>query len=421
MVAGSEHNRRSFLTLAGLLASGSVLAAACGSNTGRDGSSAGTLRHWYHAYGEDGVQDAVTRYAAAYPGAKVEVQWNPGDYDSKIVTALQSSAVPDVFEAQVKVDWVRQKQVVALDDLLGGVRGDFVQTLLRSQTIDGALYGIPQAIDTQVLFYRPSLLAAAGVRPPTTVDELIDATARLNTGGVRGLFAGNDAGVSTLTGPLLWSAGLDYLSADSSTAGFDDPRAATAFIKLRQLNQGGGLLLGAPTDWSDPGAFTSKLVAMQWTGLWNLPKITEALGDDVGVLPFPALDGSGTASVPVGAYSAMVNARSADVDAAKAYVKWLWIDQADYQTEFATAFGSHLPARSSLSAKAATLQSGPGATVVKLVAENGRIASPPAWSARANTALSDSVARIARQGADPVVETRKALEIANTEIARLHG
>ena len=420
MVAGVQHSRRTFLSLAGMLAAGSAL-AACGSDTGRGGSGGGTLRQWYHAYGEDGVEDAVKRYAAAYSAAHVEVQWNPGDYDSKILTALQTSAVPDVFEAQVKLDWVRQKQVVPLDDVLGDARADFVPALLQSQTVDGHLYGIPQAIDTQVLFYRPSLLRAAGVQPPTTVDELVDATKALTRGGVKGLFAGNDGGVSVLMGPLLWSAGLDYLDADAHAVGFDDPRAATAFTKLREINTGGGLLLGSPTDWSDPGAFTSKRVAMQWTGLWNLPKIQQALGQDVGVLAFPPLDAQGKASVPVGAYSAMVNARSANVDAAKAYVKWLWVDQTQDEVEFATAFGAHLPARTSLSAKAPKLQSGIGAQVVKFVADGGRIASPAAWSAPSNTALSDAVARIAREGADPNTETQKAITVAKAEIARLRG
>ncbi|GAA1332829.1 ABC transporter substrate-binding protein [Saccharothrix algeriensis] len=411
---GAELDRRSFLLVAGLLGVG-----ACGSDTGREGSADGTLRHWYHAYGEDGVQDAVRRYAAAYPHARVEVQWNPGDYDSKVLTALQNSAVPDVFEAQVKVDWVRQGQVVPLDDLLGDARDDFVRALLDSQTVDGRLYGVPQAIDTQVLYYRPSLLRDAGVSPPTTVDELLDAAKRLTGGGVRGLFAGNDGGVGVLTGPLLWSAGLDFLSPDGRAPGFDDPRAAVAFGKLRDLNRDGGLLLGAPTDWADPGAFADGLVAMQWTGLWNLPKIIEAHGDDVGVLPFPRLDAAGGDSVPVGAYSAMVNARSADVEAAKAYVEWLWVERTDHQQEFATAFGAHLPARRSLAERAERLASGPGEQVVGFVTRSGRIATPARWPARANTALSDAVSRIARQGADAAAELRAALDVARAEITRL--
>jgi multiple sugar transport system substrate-binding protein len=427
-----ERSRRGFLSLAGMAALGA--AAACGSNTGRQGSpppstaySAPTgppkpeLSQWYHAYGEDGVQDAVKRYAAAYDKAKVTVGWNPGDYDSKIVTALQNSAVPDVFEAQVKIDWVRQNQVVALDDVVGPVKGDFSPSVLAAQTVEGKVYGIPQATDTQVLFYRKSLLQAAGVQPPQTVDELIDAASKLTKDGVKGLFAGNDGGVGVLTGPLLWSAGLDFLGKDNRSVGFDDPRAATAFGKLRTLNTNNSLLLGAPSDWSDPAAFTDGLAAMQWTGLWNMPKIQAALKDDFGVLRFPKLDGNGAPSVPVGAYGAMINAKSPNVSAAKDFVKWLWIGQTADQLEFATKFGFHVPARTSLIDQAANLKAGPAADVARFVKESSHLVGGPVWTAQSNTALSDAVAKIAKEGADPADETRKAVETAKAELKRLFG
>ncbi|WP_326566483.1 extracellular solute-binding protein [Amycolatopsis rhabdoformis] len=432
-----SRSRRSFLALAGTAAVGAV-AAACGSDTGRPGDpppstamSAGpppskapakvTLQQWYHAYGEDGVQDAVRGYAASYPGAAVKVQWNPGDYDSKIVTALQNSAVPDVFEAQVKIDWVRQNQVVALDDLIGPVKNDFSPAVLAAQTVEGKVYGIPQATDTQVLFYRPSLLQAAGVQPPQTVDELVDAAGKLSRDGVKGLFAGNDGGVATLTGPLLWSAGLDYLKPGGREVGFDDPRAATALAKLHTLNTNSSLLLGAPTDWSDAGAFIDGLCAMQWTGLWNMPKIRDAFNDDFAVLPFPKLDNSGAPSVPVGAYGAMVNAKSKHVAEAKAFVKWLWIDQTTDQLEFATRFGFHVPARQSLIDKADTLRSGPAADVARFVKENSHLVGGPVWTQQANTALSDAVAKIAKEGADPVAQTKAAVTVAQAELKRLFG
>ncbi|MDT8911217.1 sugar ABC transporter substrate-binding protein [Amycolatopsis sp. PS_44_ISF1] len=430
-------SRRSLFSLAGMGAVGAV-AAACGSNTGRPGdpppstaASAGppptssapkaTLQQWYHAYGEDGVQDAVKNYAASYRNALVKVQWNPGDYDSKIVTALQNSAVPDVFEAQVKIDWVRQNQVVALDDVLAPVKNDFSPAVLAAQTVEGKVYGIPQAVDTQVLYYRKSLLQSAGVQPPQTVDELIDAAGKLSKDGVKGLFVGNDGGVSTLTGPLMWSAGLDYLKNGNREVGFDDPRAATAFGKLHTLNANGSLLLGAPADWSDPGAFVDGLAAMQWTGLWNLPKIRDALDEDFGVLPFPKLDDSGAPSVPVGAYGAMVNAKSAHVDEAKAFVKWLWIDQTDKQLEFATRFGFHLPARQSLVARAERLRSGVGADVARFVQQNSHLIGGPVWTQQANTALSDAVAKIAKEGADPAAQTKTAVGVAQAELKRLFG
>ncbi|WP_370944855.1 ABC transporter substrate-binding protein [Amycolatopsis sp. cg5] len=425
-----QRTRRGFLSLAGLAA----VATACGSNTGRQGSpppstasSAPTappkpnLQQWYHAYGEDGVQDAVKRYAAAYPHAAVNVQWNPGDYDSKIVTALQNSAVPDVFEAQVKIDWVRQNQVVALDDIVGPIASDFSPAVLAAQTVEGKVYGIPQAADTQVLFYRKSMLQAAGVNPPQTVDELIDAAQKLTKDGVKGFFAGNDGGVGVLAGPLLWSTGLDYLSKDNKSVGFDDPRAAAAFAKLRVLNTNNSLLLGAPSDWSDPAAFIDGLAAMQWTGLWNVPKIQAALKDDFGVLPFPKLDASGAPSVPVGAYGAMINAKSANVAAAKEYLKWLWVEKTDYQLEFATKFGFHVPARQSLVDKAENLKLGPAADAARYVKENSHLVGGPVWTAQSNTALSDAVAKIAKEGADPAAETRKAVDVAKAELKRLFG
>jgi multiple sugar transport system substrate-binding protein len=427
----AERSRRGFLSLAGMAAVGAV-APACGSGTGRAGtpphstaSSAPAapplprLQQWYHAYGQDGVQDAVKRYAAAYSKAKISVQWNPGDYDSKIKTALQNSAVPDLFEAQVKIDWVRQNQVVALDDIISPVKDDFSPSVLAAQTVDGKVYGIPQATDTQVLFYRKSLLRAAGVQPPRTVDELIDAAGKLTKDNAKGLFVGNDGGVGVLTGPLLWSAGLDYLAKDNHSVGFDDPRAANAFGKLRTLNTSNSLLLGAPRDWSDPAAFIDGLAAMQWTGLWNVPKIQDALKDDFGVLPFPKLDDSGAPSVPVGAYGAMINAKGENVAAAKDFIKWLWIDHTAYQLEFATKFGFHVPARTSLIDRAQSLKTGPAADVARLVKENSHLVGGPVWTAQSNAALADAVAKIAKEGAHPAAETRKAVDAAKAELKRL--
>jgi multiple sugar transport system substrate-binding protein len=409
--------------MAGTVALAGLAAAACGSNTGRGGSGSGSaaaLQQWYHQYGEDGVEDAVKRYAAAYKQAQVQVGWKIGDYDSLITTALENSAVPDIFEAQVKIDWVRAKQVVALDDIIAPVKDDFTPSVLAGHTVAGKVYGIPQAVDTQVLFYRKSLLQAAGVQPPSTVAELVDAAQKLTRNGVKGLFAGNDGGVGVLAGPLLWSVGLDYLHEDGSgtySPGFDDPRAAQAVATLHTLNSNGSLLLGAPADWSDPSAFTQELCAMQWTGLWNVPVI----GDDFGVLPFPKFDDSGAVSVPVGAFGSMINAKSAHVDEAKAFIKWLWIDQTADQLQFDTAFGFHIPSRKSLIPKATNLSSGPAADAVKYVQESSHLVGGPVWTDAMNTALSDALTTAAKNGGDPSGPLRTAVGTVNSQLKQLFG
>ena len=50
--------------------------------------------------------------------------------------------------------------------------------------------------DMGVLYYRKSMLDKAGVKPPTTIDELIAASKALTTKDQKGLFIGNDAGVT---------------------------------------------------------------------------------------------------------------------------------------------------------------------------------------------------------------------------------
>lgn len=419
-------DRRSFLALGGTLAAAAV--AGCGSTTGREGTGSGSdgkpaLQQWYHQYGEAGTQQAVERYAKEYPDATVTVQWSPGDYDRKTAAALLTDGGPDVFEYAngPTIDMIKGGQVVDLSDLLGDARGDFTPSLLARVTYQGRVYAVPQATDTQVLVYRKSLLQQAGVQPPTTVDELLAAARKLTTDQVKGLFVGNDGGVGVLGGPALWSAGLDYLTEDGRF-GFDDPAAVESLRKLRELFTSKTLLLGAPTDWSDPSAFTQGLTAMQFTGLWTFPQLQKAFPDDFGVLPWPKLTAStGAPSVPVGAYGASVSARSGNVAAAKEFVRWLWVDQSDKQLEWAQSYGFHIPARRSLAARAEKLESGPAADAVRYVTEHGHAQTPLLWTPKAGTAYSDALNRIIRNGSDPATEIKAVKAVVEAELQRIAG
>ncbi|WP_051265108.1 ABC transporter substrate-binding protein [Nakamurella lactea] len=462
-------NRRAFFSVGGTLAAAGIL-AACGSNTGRDGgttsaaagsteatagttagtsaassaasspaSGAGsaassassasgpagakpTLNQWYHEYGEEGTKAAVEKYAAAYPNATVKVGWFPGDYDSKIAAALLTSDAPDVFEAGngPSIDAIQGGQVLPLDGLLGDAKDDFTQSLIERMTYDGKLYAIPQVIDMQLLVYRKSMLADKNIQPPTTFDELAAAAKALTDGDLKGLFVGNDGGVGTLVGPTLWSVGADYLTKDNKV-GFTDPAVATAFGKLHELFTSGSLLLGAPTDWSAPDAIVNELCAMQWTGLWTFPTLQKELGDDFGVLPWPKFSssGAGAPSVPIGAYGSCVAAKSQYPDAAKAFVKWLWVDQTSFQIDFATSYGFHVPARASLAAKADKLKSGEAAEAVKILQENGHAQTPLFWTPASGTAMSDAVTKIIKDGADPTKTLAGVVGKVNAELKRV--
>lgn len=399
---------------------GAGLLTACGSNTGRDDDGGGAgpkLSQWYHQYGEAGTEQAVKRYAAAYKKANVGVQWRPGNYDQQTAAALLTDSGPDVFEGGPTLDQIQGGQVVDLTDLLDGVKDDLSPAVLTPKTYDGRIWGIPQVIDMQLLYYRKSLLQDAGVQPPTTLDALIDAAGRLTTKKVKGLFLGNDGGAGVLGGTPLYAAGLQLVT-DDGKVGFDDPAAAHTLAKLHQLYADKSLLLGAPADWSDPSAFLQGLTAMQWSGLWALPQVQKELGDDFGVLPFPK-DGSGGApSVPVGAYGAAVSARSKHQDAAKDFVKWLWLERTDYQEDFALSYGFHIPARISLAKQADKLKTGAAAEAVRFTTEHG-YAQPLLWTPAAQTAYQDALSRIIKSGANPESELRTVVRKVSAELDRV--
>lgn len=410
-------SRRYLLAASGALA----LTAACGSNTGRAGGAGDrpALDQWYHQYGEAGTEQAVKRYAAAYRKAEVTIEWRPGNYDQQTAAALLTKNAPDVFEGSPTLDQIRGGQVADLTDLLDGVREDFNPAVLTPKTYKGKVYGIPQAIDMQMLYYRKSLLDEAGVRPPQTLDELVDAAGALTTKDVKGLFLGNDGEAGVLGATPLRAAGLELVTSNGAV-GFDDPQAARTLGKLHRFHKDDSLLLGAPTDWSDPSAFLQGLTAMQWTGLWALPQIEKALGDDFGVLPFPRDGARGRPSVPVGAYGAAVSAHSSHIDAAKAYVKWLWAERTDYQEDFALSYGFHIPARISLAKKAAALAKGAAAEAVRFTTEHG-YAQPLLWTSRSQTAYQDALSRIITEGADPDAQIRSVVATANAELKRVRS
>ena len=106
-----------------------------------------------------------------------------------------------------------------------------------------------------------------------------------------------------------------------------------------------------PTDSWDPSAFIQGLCAIQWCGMWAMPGDPEGARRRLRHLPLPARSAdTGKQSVYNGGWSMFVNAKAKNVDAAKEYVKWLWIDQKKYQEDWATSYGFHIPPRTSLAA-----------------------------------------------------------------------
>ncbi len=202
------------LLAAGMLAGGGGIAGARHPSLARSAARAGrrprsgdlpTLSQWYHGYGEEGVQEAVERYAAAYEDANVEVEWFAADYDNALASALLTDEGPDVFEAGngPNIDMIQGGQVVPLDDILGDAESDFNERMINAPDLRRPPVGSPadhrhavRRLSQEPVSRRP------GSSRRQTLDELIAAAAALTTGDMKGLFVGNDGGVGRARWPI---------------------------------------------------------------------------------------------------------------------------------------------------------------------------------------------------------------------------
>ncbi|WP_327187774.1 ABC transporter substrate-binding protein [Streptomyces sp. NBC_01334] len=418
-MSNSNWSRRSlFRAAAGMAAAGTL--AACGGNNGRGGGSGSGigLTQYFHAYGEQGTEQAIKKYAKAYDKAAVTTQWiTSADFESKLFATLLTKNAPDLFEFHPQIQLIKSGQVADLTDIVTPVKDDFNPADIKSHTVDGKIYGVRMIDDPQFFFYRKSMLEKAKVEVPTTLDELAEAAAKLTTGKVKGLYMGND--LHNVIDTMIWSAGADHLT-DKNEIAYHTPGVIEGLKKMRKLFTSGDLLLGAPTESWDPSSLNQGLCAIQFCGMWAMPGIQAALGDDWGVFPFPKTIDSGKQSVYNGGWSMFVNAKGENVEAAKEYVKWLWIDQKKYQEEWATDFGFHIPPRTSLAQTATKLKSGNAAEGVRLFNEFGHFDNI-GWTQAMRTSLEDVFANSVRKDMDPEAALDKADTAVNRELKKLFG
>ena len=420
----SSLSRRRFLQYTGAAALGGSLLSACAGTGGSSaGSNAPKLTQWYHQYGETGTHQAVLKYAKQYSKANVSVQWVAGtgnEYPDKVRSALLGSNPPDVFEnSTISVDQVQANLLEPLDDLIDSVKGDFTPASLAPFTVNGKIYAIKMINDPTFVYYRKSLFKQAGLDIPKTVDDLIAAAKKLTSGNRKGIYIGPDSGVNALYQIAGWASGGDFIQDNKIV--FNTDRMAAAYEKLYELNSSGGVLPDAPTFWWDSSSFQQGLCAMQWCGLWAMPIIRKsAIADDFGIFPYPALDAQSKPATVDGGWAEMVSAKSKNIQAAKDYVKYLWITNSQIQIDWNVGYGFHVPPRNSIAAQTDKLKTSPASDAVTYLNQYGH-AVPPLWDNTMDTTLQDAVSHIAKTGKNAKATLDAAAEKCSAELQKLLG
>ena len=409
--------------LAPLTVVAALALAGCGGGSSGAGAPAAsgpaTIRLWLN--GEDTPQAmvdyATAEFAKQHPGSKVvfeRQQWT--GIVEKLTTALSSNDSPDVVELG-NTQAQSFEAAGALKDLtsskvdLGG--DDLVQSLVEAGSYNGKFFGVPYYGGARIVFYRKDLLAAAGLKIPTTTQEFVTdgiALKKANAAkqGFSGIYFPGKYWYAAL--PFIWDNGGDIATKDGAAwqGKLSSPGSIAGLQVVKTIMDSAS---GAPKDADeskDYVAFCAGQVAMLMGPGWKGGQILDpkdgcpAMKDKLGAFALPGKTAGTTAPAFLGGSNIAVSAKSKNSALAYDLVKILTSD--GYQTQFAAK--GLLPAKKSLLAK---VSGDDAATAQAKAAQNSRfVPSSEKWAGiEASTVLPDMLVAIA-QGGDVAAEAKKA-------------
>jgi multiple sugar transport system substrate-binding protein len=205
-------------------------------------------------------------------------------------TGLDVSEVGNTWiSSLVNTAAVRPFSVKETADILG--QGMFFDVLQKQTSWDGQTWAIPWMADTRVIYYRRSMLKAAGVdegRAFSTIENMNETMERLLEGGLHGwaapTFSNNNS--IYLLAPWIWAEGGDFVSRDKKRTAFCEPSAVKGMLAYFNLAK---YIPHEFHSFDDVAtAFKSKQVAAILDGPWVLADLHKEKSlnidfDDVGL------------------------------------------------------------------------------------------------------------------------------------------
>ncbi|HEY9645561.1 MAG TPA: ABC transporter substrate-binding protein, partial [Chroococcidiopsis sp.] len=218
--------------------------------------------------------------------------------------------------------------------------------LLDSMRWENHIWSVPFGTNNVGIFYRPSLLKAAGITtPPKSWAELRQAAKALTKPDQQqhGMLLPLGKGEWTVFTwlPFMWSGGGELTSAAPSAAGksvsLANPGAIAALQLWRDLVNDGSVVLSQPERGYELDGFLAGKVAMQLTGPWTLGQLG-ATDVDFAVMPIPADVKQATSTGGENLF--IFKSTSAVEQAALTFVDYVLSEE--FQTEWAIGTG-YLP------------------------------------------------------------------------------
>lgn len=280
----------------------------------------------------------VKQYETDHPNVKIELDsLNTDQQKLKLKTQAASKEVPDITvvnpAAQMQ-PFVDAKLLAPLNDMLdqNGLKDTFQDGLLDWYSFDGNTYALPDGNNIAVVYYNKELFDQAGVKVPTTFEEMLDVVKTLKSKGIQPMAIGEK---DSWTGSFLF---MNMLLRTNNGPGFlkdvlekkktfDDPAFKEAVDAFENLVQAGAFQEGATSFDYNAGEnlFKTGKAAMYFMGTWATGGIeTSSVNGKVGVFKFPTINGKGNPDefmlAPGSAFA--ISADSKHLEETKAFLNW---------------------------------------------------------------------------------------------------
>jgi raffinose/stachyose/melibiose transport system substrate-binding protein len=287
-----------------------VLAAALGAcGSGDSGSDSGaapkSLSFWISQQTPQSIKDEIAAYGTQ-AGIKTDVVTIPDPFETNTLTKWTAGERPDVIYWQPATKFfaqlVPQTNLQDLSDMAFVSKTKY-NLAKESGAVDGKTYtatvGFPSIFG---IFYNKAAFTKAGVQPPTTYQEFLDASAKLKKAGTTPMsVAGGDAWTTQVPVYTLLTDAVEgglVSKINTGAATWKDPAVVSSLSTFKSYIDAGNTNTDFKTQtYADQqAALLSGKVAMAAQGSWIISGLAETAGVDkvdqtIGFAPWPATSG----------------------------------------------------------------------------------------------------------------------------------
>ncbi|MEO7220845.1 MAG: extracellular solute-binding protein [Devosia sp.] len=290
------------------------------------------LTMWHnHPEWKDRVEAILARFEEENPTIDIQLEEIAGtNYTTRLNTALAAGEAPDLFGLSPGPDTAAAADAgynVDLTDKLD-ISG-LTPSAKAAVTIDGKVWSAPILGSYTVgLYYHRKVFADNGLTPPTNQSEFMALCQTLKDKGIVPMIAPAQDGIipaflyMMMASSVLKADGFDAVR--KGTRKLTDPDVVKAAYFLRDIYtcfQDGSL---ATPYVEGKALFALGKGAMLEGGSADYAGFLETNPDvDVGVVPFPAVDGGTPATVTGMEAPYNINAKSKNIDAAVTFLQWM--------------------------------------------------------------------------------------------------